>query len=232
VIKHTFHGLRLAATSIAVAGLIAATAGPVAADTTPPGDASYSQNGRTAELYTSACTTDGDVTTCTDQQISAFVGKMTDSATGVSHTSQLCVSLSSYSYSESTGEYTDSQSFEAGCRTDLPAGAIKIDSKLKSAILAPTSVTVDDLACEKYGCEAGGSRDIVAVGSWTGFGPIQSSKYRDSYGEGTCRSHESFKGSSRSADAGGSLDGAAITGDISGGLYTGKYTFRSSCTEV
>src|SRR5690242_3884946 len=46
--KHAFHGLRLAATGIAAAGLFVAAAGPVAADTTPTGDASYSQNGRSA----------------------------------------------------------------------------------------------------------------------------------------------------------------------------------------
>ena len=45
MIKHPFTGLRVAAATAAVVGLLAVSVGPVAADTTPGGDASYSQNG-------------------------------------------------------------------------------------------------------------------------------------------------------------------------------------------
>ena len=223
---------RLSAMTALALGLLVMTAGGAAADTTPPGDATYSQNGSSAEAYSSACTVDGDITSCSDQQIYAFVGKMTDSVTGVAHTSQLCVSLSVYSYSETTGEYVGTPTYEQGCRTDLPVGAIRIDSKLNTATLAPTIVSVEDILCEKFGCESGGTRDVVAVATWTGFGPLQASKYRSSYGDGTCRSHEASKGSSRSADVVGSLDGHDLTGDLYGSLFSGKYTFRSSCREV
>jgi hypothetical protein len=230
--KHAAPIRRLSGVSALALGLLVLSAGAAAADTTPPGDASYSQNGSSADAYSSTCTVDGDVTSCVEQQIYAFVGKMTDSVTGVSHASQLCVYLSTYSFSETTGEYIGTPLFEQGCRTDLPSGAIRIDSKLSTATLAPTIVSVEDILCEKFGCEPGSARDVLAVATWSGFGPLQASKYRSSYGDGTCRSHEAAKGSSRSADVVGSLDGHDLAGDAYGSLFSGRYSFRSSCTEV
>ena len=93
----------------------------------------------------------------------AFTGKMTDSVTGVTHASQVCASLSSYTYSELTGEYVGLPTFEAGCRVDVPACTIRIDAKLKSATLAPIHLTVQDEACDKFGCDPGAGVDIVAV---------------------------------------------------------------------
>src|SRR4051794_25769490 len=227
VSKRLFSGARLAASGLALVALIAASAGPVAADTTPPGDVTYSQNGSNAELYSSDCSTDGDITTCADQQLYAFVGKMTDSATGVVHASQLCAALSHYAYSESTGEYVGTPTYEQGCRVDLPAGTIRIDGKLNSASVAPTTVAIEDLACSKFGCEPGAGRDVVVGASWAGFGPLRTSKSRSASDDGTCRSQEAFKGSSREADASGSIDGQVFGGDRFAVLSAGKYSFRS-----
>jgi hypothetical protein len=233
VSKHPFSAVRRAFGAIAVVGMIAVSAGPVAADTTPPGDATYSQNGSAAEMFASACTSNGDdTTTCTDQQIYVFTGKMSDNVSGVTHSNQLCAGLSSYTYSELTGEFIGTPTFERGCRVDLPAGAIKIDGKLLSATLAPTTVTVEDLVCEKFECEPGSTRDIVVNASWTGFGPLQTSKSRNSSDDGICRTHEAFKGSNRQADVTGSLDGHDLAADRFGYISSGKYTFKSSCTEV
>lgn len=231
--KHPFVALRRAVGAIAVVSMIAVSAGPVAADTTPPGDATYSQNGSTAEMFATACTSNGDDTqTCTDQQIYVFAGKMSDNVTGVTHASQLCAAVSHYTVSELTGEFVGTPSFERGCRVDLPAGAIKVDGKLQSASLAPTTVTVEDLACEKFACDPGSTRDIVVSAGWTGFGPLQTSKGRNAWDDGTCRTHEAFKGSNRQADVTGSVDGHDLAADRFGYISSGKYTFRSSCTEV
>src|SRR4051794_36969612 len=106
VIKHPFAGLRVVAATVAVVGLLAVSVGPVAADTTPGGDASYSQNGSTAELYAGSCTDNGnDTFTCLEHDISVFSGKMTDSISGVTHSSQVCASVSSYTVDAITGEY-------------------------------------------------------------------------------------------------------------------------------
>ena len=231
--KHPFSALRRAFGAVAIVGMIAVSAGPVAADTTPPGDATYSQNGSAAEMFASACTSNGDdTTTCTDQQLYAFTGKMSDNVSGVTHASQLCASLSTYTFSDLTGEFVGTPTFERGCRVDLPAGAIKIDGKLLSAALAPTTVTVEDRACEKFACEPVSTRDIVVSAKWTGFGPLQTSKSRNAWDDGTCRSHDAFKGSNRQADVTGSLDGHDLAAERYGYISSGKYTFRSSCTEV
>lgn len=216
-----------------VVGLLGAFATPVAADTTPPGDASYSQNGASAELYASSCTANGDGTvTCADQQIYIFTGKMTDQVTGVTHTNQVCVASSDYTFTEESGDYVGTPRFERGCRVDVPSGTIRIDSKLRTAVLASTRVTVTDELCEKFGCEPGSERDVLVDATWTGFGELRSSKSRGSFDDGSCRSNESFKGSARSADVVGSLDGVAVTGDYYGQLWSGRYSFRSSCTEA
>jgi hypothetical protein len=157
---------------------------------------------------------------------------MSDNVSGVTHASQLCAGLSSYTFSDLTGEFIGTPTFERGCRVDVPAGAIKIDGKLLSATLAPTTVTVEDLACEKFACDPGSARDIVVSANWTGFGPPLTSKSRNAWDDGTCRSHDAFKGSNRQADVTGSLDGHDLAADRSGYISSGKYTFRSSCTEV
>ncbi|HXU84352.1 MAG TPA: hypothetical protein VN773_00960 [Verrucomicrobiae bacterium] len=231
--KHSFSTLRRAVGTIAVVGMLAVSAGPAAADTTPPGDATYSQNGSAAEMFASSCTSNGDdTTTCLDQQIYVFVGKMSDSLTGVIHASQLCAALSIYSVSDLTGEFIGTPTFERGCRVDLPAGSARIDSKLLWATLAPTTVSVEDLACEKFGCAPGSTRDIVVSADWTGFGPLQSSKSRNAWDDSVCRTHEAFKGSNRQADVTGSLDGHDLASDRFAYLSSGKYTFRSSCAEA
>jgi hypothetical protein len=231
---HASSGRRVALVSAAVLGLLVASVGSVSADTTPPGDVSYSQAGSYAELYASRCTSNGDDTvSCAEEYISVFSGRMTDSVSGVTRSNQLCVSVASYTYSELAGEYVGSPSFERGCRTDLPSGAFRIDSKLASATLADTPVAVVDEGCEKFGCEPGAGREIVVAATWTGFGPLRVSKSHGSSDDGTCRSRESFKGSSRSADVAGSLDGQPIVADdVFGLLSSGKYSFTSSCSEV
>ena len=54
---------RNAIVTTAALGLIVLSAGPVAADTTPPSDGFYSQNGSRADLYASDCVANGDDTT-------------------------------------------------------------------------------------------------------------------------------------------------------------------------
>lgn len=232
MIKHSLSGLRLAAATAAVVGLLAVSVGPVAADTTPGGDGSYSQNGSTAELYASSCTDNGDDTmTCSEQEIGIFSGKMTDTVSGVTHASQVCAAVGTYSFDLITGEYVGEPTFERGCRTDLPNGAIGFGSKLSGATLAATTVTLEQLVCDEYDCVPGASRNVVVAATWTGVGPIQSGKYRASGDDGTCRYSEWSKGTSRSADIIASFDGQPVNGDQGGYLASGRSGFRSRCSE-
>ena len=124
-------------------------------------------------------------------------------------------------------------SIERGCRVDLPTGSFRIDSKLGSATLASTHLTIVDEGCEKFGCDPGAGRDVVVSATWTGFGPLRTTKSRSSDGDGTCRVKSSFKGSSRPAEFVGSIDGHPfVLGDSYGSLSAGKYSFVSTCTEV
>jgi hypothetical protein len=82
---------RFAWISAAVLTLLVLSAGTVAADTTPPADGTFTQNGTSADAYSSACTSNGDdTTTCTEHGLSVFSGKMSDSFSGVSHRNQVC----------------------------------------------------------------------------------------------------------------------------------------------
>jgi hypothetical protein len=234
VIKHPFAGLRLAAATAAVVGLLAVSVGPVAADTTPGGDASYSQNGSTAEMYASSCTDNGvDTLTCVEQDIGVFSGKMTDSVSGVTHSSQVCASVATYTVDAITGDYLGEPVYEYGCRVDLASGVIRFGSKLSSASLAATHVTLEQWVCDdEKECVPGASRDVVVAATWTGFGPINTGKYRSSGNDGTCRYSDWFKGSDRSATAIATFDGLPVSGDQYAYLSSGRNGFKSACTEV
>lgn len=221
---------RLAAV-IAAAGLLVLGASSAAAATPPPLDKSYSQNGTTAETNTSECADDGAVVTCSDQSIAIFIGKMTDGFSGVSHRNQLCVSLGTYAFDSVTGDLVGEPVFERGCVLDLPSGAARVDSKLASASLATTSLTVAQEVCDKESCTPGATRAIVVGGSWTGFGLLLASKSRSRFDDGTCRYDDSFKGSGRSASFDGTLDGHPISTSDFGYLTIGKSAFRSRCSE-
>lgn len=234
MIKHPFAGLRVAAVTAAVVGLLAVSVAPVAADTTPGGDASYSQNGSSAGLYAFSCTDNGDATvTCSEQGIDVFSGKMTDSVSGVSHASQVCASVATYTVDAITGDYLGDPVYEYGCRVDLASGVIRFGSKLSSAALAATHVTLEQWVCdEEKECVPGASRDVVVAATWTGFGPISSGKYRSSGDDGTCRYSDWFKGSDRSANVSAFFDGEPVAGDQGGYLSSGRNGFKSACTEV
>jgi hypothetical protein len=230
VTNHPSTPRRLAAV-LAVTGLLVLGASSASAATPPPGDKSFSQNGSTAEVDAGGCADDGVLVTCTERAIQVFVGKMTDGFSGVSHLNQLCVNLGTYAFDSSTGELVGEPVFEHGCVTDLPNGAVKVDSKLVSASVATTSLTVEQESCDKESCTPGPTRTVTVAGSWTGFGPLQTAKSRSRFDDGTCRYDDSFKGSGRSATFDGTLDGTSISTSDLGYLSTGKSTFRSRCSE-
>ncbi|MEO8572179.1 MAG: hypothetical protein ABI553_10835 [Chloroflexota bacterium] len=225
-------GLRRAALAGAIVGLLAISASPAAADTVPSADKSYSQNGSTAEITVGGCIDNGDDTlTCSDEHLAVFAGKMTDGST-VTHPNQICVEIFSVTQSALSGEWLGDPTFERGCRTDLPTTAIRFDSKLAWATLAPTTLTVEQLVCDKVECIPGASRVVGVSGAWTQDGPLETMKYRTSFSDGTCRWSEAFKGAGRNATFVGELDGRAIGEDSHPHLDSGKYTFRSRCDEV
>lgn len=229
---HSYRGRRASAVAAAAIGLLVLSALPAAAATPPTGDKGYSQNGSTAEANSTACTEHGDNTvTCTDESIGAFVGKMTDSFSGVTHLNQVCVSIGTYTFDETTGEYIGEPVFERGCATDLPGGTIRIDSKLAWATLAPTTLTIEQLICSKESCEPGPSRVVAVSGSWLGTGLVASSKDRSTFDDGTCRFNFANKSSGREASFAGTLGDETFDSPDLGFLSSGRETFRSRCSE-
>jgi hypothetical protein len=232
VSNHSFGGLRASAAAAAAIGLLVLSALPAAAATPPTDYKSYSQNGSTADANSSACTENGDNTvTCIDESIGAFVGKMTDNFSGVTHLNQVCVSVGTATFDLTTGEYVGEPVYERGCATDLPSGAIRIDSKLASATLAPITLTIAQLICDKESCVPGPSRTVAVSGSWLGTGSIASSKSRSSFDDGVCRSNFANKSSGRLASFAGTLGGETFESPDLGFLSSGRETFHSRCSE-
>ena len=159
------------ASAAVLVSLLALSAGSVAADTTPPVDGTFTQNGTSADAYGGGCTSNGDdTTTCIDLGLSVFAGKMSDSFSGVSHRNQICASVSTYTFDDATGEYVGDPLFESGCEVDLPNGTLRVGKDLTSVTLATTTISIQQYICDEFACEAGASRDITVLGSWTGVG--------------------------------------------------------------
>ena len=224
---------RIAGIAAAVLALLVLSAGSVAADTTPPADGRFTQNGTSADAYSSTCTSSGnDTTTCSEVGLSVFAGKMSDSVSGVTHASQVCAFIDNFTFDDETGELVGEPVFESGCEVDLPSGRLVFGAKLSTARLAATTVSVQQFVCDEFSCEPGASRDVTVVGTWTGFGPTMSSKFRSTFDDGTCRYAESGKGSSREASFVGSVDGVSLGADTFASIGDGRFTFRSRCIEV
>jgi hypothetical protein len=232
VFHRSMSRLRFGLASAAIVALLVLSTGSVAADTTPGGDGTFTQNGKTADAYSSDCSSNGDgTTTCSDVGLSIFAGKMSDSFSGVTHANQVCVSIGSFTYDDETGESL-ADFYESGCQVDLAKGTIQFGKGLSSATLATTTISIAQWICNEETCEPGPSRDVTVVGTWTGVGPTFSSKSRSSGDDGTCRYSDSGKGSSREASFAGTIDGQSLSGDSYASITDGKFTYRSRCSEV
>jgi hypothetical protein len=231
--KHQSVGSRLVTVAAGVIGIMLLAAAPVAADTGPTGDKSYSQTGFTAQAYPTTCSEDGDILTCTDVGFWAFTGKLKDGTSQLSHLNQLCVELGTRSFNSATGEDVGQPVFERGCAVDVPNGAIQIDSKLGSATVSATTLTIEQLDCSSkdVDCITVSSRDVSITGSWIGTGAVSSNADRSHGDDGLCRYSESFKGSGRSASFTGTIGDESFSSDDVAFLSSGRETFRSRCDE-
>jgi hypothetical protein len=225
---------RVGLTLAAVTALLVLSAGSVAADTGGPGgDGTWTQNGKSADVYASGgCILHEDATeTCTDLGASVFVGKMSSTLSGVTHANQVCVYVDEYTYDTETGDVVG-ETVGKGCDVDLPSGTIAFGSGLSSVTLASRTISVEMAICDATECVPASNRNVTVAGTWTGIGPIFSSKYRSSGDDGTCRYGDSGKGSSRDATFAGTIDGFTVGEDSFGSIQDGKFSYRSRCIEV
>jgi hypothetical protein len=234
VFERTRPRFRSALTAAAVIALLVLSTGSAAAATPPPGgDTTFTQNGRGADANSGGCVSNENGTsTCSDIGISVFAGKMSDNVSGVTHANQVCVSLDLYTLDDATKTLVGDPVSEAGCKADLPNGTIVFGSKLTAVTLATTTISIQQMVCsDKLTCVPGSSRDVTVAGTWTGVGPISSSKYRSVGDDGTCRYDEAGKGYSRQASFSGTVAGQGLSLD-SASITDGKSTYRSRCSEI
>ena len=220
-------GLALGATLI---GLVASSS-PVAADTGPAGDGTFTQNGTSAYASTNDCESNGDgTTTCRETGVSIFDGKMSNDVSGVTHSRQVCVFLGTSTRVDETGELVDELGYEAGCLDPAPSKSLVFGRNLASAELASTVVSIQRFVCQDKGseCVPGPTRDVSVSGSWTGVGAIFTGRDRAVGDDGVCRYAQSESGSNRAATFTGAIDGQDLVDDFAS-LQVGKVKFRSRC---
>ncbi len=213
------------ATALLLLGLAAA---PVAADTFPSEDFSFSRSGLSAETSTQECVENADATTtCSGMGIFLFAGKTRTGGEGANRGTELCAYVYTYTYVTATFETID-YSEEFGCTTELGAGSV-IAKDLSTATLTPTTVTIQGQICDEISCEpAGDPRDIVVEGTWTGVGPVIRESYRSVVDDGVCVFRDRSSGTFRDATFSGTFDGQPFEAQYSS-LRNGKFSFSVSC---
>ncbi|HYH92214.1 MAG TPA: hypothetical protein VD763_03560 [Candidatus Saccharimonadales bacterium] len=208
--------------------LLVLAAAPVAADTVPQEDFSFSQSGLSADASTEVCVENADATaTCSGTGVFLFAGKARVGGEGAIRGAELCAQAFTYTLVTATGEAIDFSN-EFGCTMDLGAGSV-IAKDLSTATLTPTTVTIQGETCDEISCvPAGTPRDIVVEGTWTGVGQVVREQYRSVTDDGVCVSRDRSKGSFREATFAGTFDGQPLDAQYAS-LRNGKFSFSVSC---
>lgn len=168
-----------------------------------------------ASSFSTSCTEQKGRTVCTDTYLDVYSNS--------EYGTEACLSVETYAL---TRRGYDSISSEYGC-SPVEAGAFTVNSKLSSATLSPTVITLNTYSCNRMSCTVSSSRDVTVSATFTGTGELSSYSGRGSFKEGDCTYKYSYKGSSRQAAVALTLDG--VTSDASGSIGTETYTFSTNC---
>ncbi len=170
-----------------------------------------------ASSFSTSCTEQKGRTVCTDTYLDVYSNS--------DYGTEACLSVETYALTR--GGY-DSISSEYGC-SPVESGAFTVNSKLSSATLSPTSITLSTYSCNRRDCTVTSSRVVTMSASFTGTGELSSYSGRGSFKEGDCTYKYSYKGASREAAVALTLDG--VTTDASGSIGTETYTFSTNCDD-
>lgn len=205
--------------------LLALAAAPVAADTVPIENFSFSRSGLSADASTEECVDNNDgSTTCSDMAIVLFAGKTRTGGEGANRGTELCAFVNTRTFV--SGAFIDfSQEF--GCTTELGAGSA-IAKDLSTATLTPTTVTIQGQTCDEFGCEPT-EREIEVAGTWTGVGPVIRETVRLVSDDGVCDFRDRSSGTFREATFSGTFAGQPFEAQF-GSLSNGKFSFSQRCT--
>lgn len=182
---------------------------------------SYSQTGTTATADNSECTENPDGTvSCQGQSLYVFKGTVKASGERPYKGEQVCYNEYSDTWDPDTGEFFESEGV-FGCAAD--AGTLTINN-LTTIVLAPTVINLTAWQCDTFDCTESPAGSTSVYGTWTGVGPIASSKGRFFYDDGTCVQVHADKGKFREASFEGSFD--ALWAQMS----EGSFKFRTKCS--
>jgi hypothetical protein len=194
---------------------------------------SFSQSGFSAEASDGECTTAGDIVTCAFTSIFVFSGNHRELGTGTIHGMEVCYSTGTDVFNQVTGEILSSLQ-ENGCSQDVADGT-GIERDLSSAVIAPTTITLEEFTCDEVECgPTGETRDVTVAGTFTATTSAFRQSTRNVFDDGICVFRDSSRGTSRNATFSGTVDGQPLVlGEDPesgfGQIMDGTFSFSSMC---
>ena len=97
----------------------------------------------------------------------------------------MCYSTGTDVFNQVTGEVISSIQ-ENGCTQDVGDGTV-IERDLSSATIAPTTITLETIACDEIECgPTGETRDVTVEGTFTATSAAVRESFRDVFDDGIC----------------------------------------------
>jgi hypothetical protein len=158
--------------------------------------------------------------------VSVFRGHRKSSIQGIFHGTEVCVRI--FKFSRTT------ESSEKGCTTIPPERLIVVEG-LSSARLGATRLSIHrcqgwDPATRDEICDPDRSRRVRISARWVATGPAAEEGERASYDhDGNCESKVVIRGTSRSMEARGRLNGDALGSTDDAMIFDGVDRFWSNC---
>lgn len=191
----------------------------------------FSEKGVTAQAQVTDCGESGGVMTCEATGVYAFDGKQKVSGIRPEKGTFVCADVFTFLYRGEDDFAVLSE--ESGCAL-APRGTLSVGSKLSSAVLAPTAVTLEELKCAPTGpdtgtCEVVGSREVTVSARLTATGGVTRMAHRESFGDEGCTLSFSAKTTGRGATPVITLDGERVAGRAFGSIERGTFRVKGSC---
>ena len=188
----------------------------------------FSDNGYTASADQGQCTTEGDIVTCTSANLFVFSGNHREQGSGAIHGTRVCYGTFTDVFNQVTGEVLTS-SGESGCTFDVGDGTV-IERDLSAATIAPTTIILEEFACDEIECgPTGETRDVTVEGTFTATSAAVRQSNRNVFDDGICVFRDSSRGTSRGAMFSGTVDGQPLEfGGENGFAQIMRGTFSSS----
>lgn len=178
----------------------------------------FSEAGTSASAEWVTCMAEGELDTCITTMVFVGVTKTRSQGSGAATRKEVCFSRTTETFDDETGE-TLSYITSFGC-TPAATKATGVRRDLSSAIIAPTTVTVQTFECGLEECVEIGNGEVTVSGTFTATGPMTRARYREFSDDGFCVNRVSFRGKSRLATFSGTVDGEPVETEAENDLAT------------